>query len=324
MCGQCHKEQTAQYYQSRHSAPAWAAIAGLEGFSPDQLAMYQAIPEGSYDPDKTRHALYAIEGSKITEFACRECHQIGEPHADGSIGRCQKCHLRHQFSLAQVRKPQTCNNCHIGPDHPQYEIYEESPHGIATLTGGDHYNWTVKPGVLTVHDFPAPNCATCHISGFGSSPTTHDVGDRLAWFLFAPKSDRRPSWEENRARMQGVCRECHSEVFIQTFYSNGDALVTEVNAWVQESDDIANALKTGGYMNSTPFDEQIDFTYFDLWHDYGRTEKFGTWMQGPDYTQWYGAYPMLQKLADMRQFAREHLGEQQYPLTNEPVPGETH
>ena len=75
------------------------------------------------------------------------------PHADGSVGQCQKCHLRHEFSLEQVRKPETCNHCHIGPDHPQWEIYQESPHGISYLTGGDRWNWEAEPGTLTVNDF---------------------------------------------------------------------------------------------------------------------------------------------------------------------------
>jgi hydroxylamine dehydrogenase len=319
MCGVCHSEQVDQFYQSRHSTPAYAAIAGVTEFSDAQKAMYKAIPEGSYDPDKTRHALYAIEGTDMTQFACKTCHEIGLPQADGSVGKCQKCHLRHEFKIEQVRKPETCNNCHIGPDHPQWEIYTESPHGVGYATSGDTYNWTAKAGTLTVHDFPSPNCATCHMSGFGSAPTTHDVGDRLTWYLFAPKSDRRPSWQDNQTRMQDVCRECHNEQWVKNFYTKADALVLETNAWVQESDDIAKALKAAGQMNDKPFDEPIDFIYFDLWHDYGRTAKFGAWMQGPDYTQWHGAYEMLKKVNEMRDFAREKLGPNGYPLTSAPV-----
>jgi hypothetical protein len=323
MCQTCHTVEVAQYYQSRHSAPAYAAMSGTEGFSEAQIDMYRAIPEGSYDPDKTRNALYGIEGPEITTLACHRCHDIGKPREDGSIGECQKCHIRHEFSLEQARKPETCNACHIGPDHPQWEIYEESPHGIAYLTMGHTYNWDADPGTLTVIDFPAPNCATCHMSGFGATGTTHDVGDRLSWYLFAPKSDRRPAWEGNRNRMQNVCRECHNQEFITNFYSNADTLVLTVNSWVQESDNIANALKAAGAMTQKPFDEPIDFTYFDLWHHWGRTAKFGAWMQGPDYTQWHGAYEMLQELAKMREYAREKLGADLYPLTSDPITGPT-
>lgn len=317
-CQKCHASEVAQFYQSRHSAPAYAAMTGVSEFSETQIALYKSIPEGSFAPDKGRNALYAIEGEKVTGFACHKCHDIGKPHPDDSVGKCQKCHLRHEFSLEQARKPETCNHCHIGPDHPQYEIYMESPHGIATMTMGHDYNWDAEPGTLTVKDFPAPNCATCHISGFGAASTTHDVGERLTWYLFAPISERRPAWEDNKVRMQNVCRSCHNEEFINKFYSNADELTAEINAWVKESDNIAAALKAGGFMNSTPFDEPIDFTYFDLWHHWGRTAKFGAWMLGADYTQWHGAYEMLKELAVMRDYAREKLGADKFPLTNLP------
>ena len=32
----------------------------------------------------------------------------------------------------------------------------------------------------------------------------------------------------------------------------------------------------------------------------GRTAKFGTWMQGPDYTQWHGAYEVVKLLAELQ------------------------
>ena len=35
--------------------------------------------------------------------------------------------------------------------------------------------------------------------------------------------------------------------------------------------------------------------YFELWHYWGRTAKFGVWMQGPDYTQWHGIYELLER-----------------------------
>jgi hypothetical protein len=318
-CGQCHTQEVAQFAQSRHSAPAYAAILGVTEFSPAQLAAYQSIPEGTYMPDKTRHELYAIEGPQVTTPACHQCHDIGAPQPDDSIGKCQKCHFRHEFSLEQVRKPETCGACHIGPDHPQAEIYQESPHGITYATSSSRYHWTADPGTLTVNDFPAPTCASCHMSGFGDATTTHDVGDRLSWYLFAPVSEHRPSWQENQARMKNVCRQCHNEDFITGFYNRGDNLTNEVNAWVNEGNSIYTDLKTAGYLNKTDFDEPMDFVYFDLWHYYGRTAKFGTWMNGPDYTQWHGAYPMMEQLDILRDFARQKMGPDKYPFTSTPV-----
>jgi len=306
-CEQCHKAEVDQYYQSRHSLPAYIAVAGSKDLSPALLAMYQAIPEGSFAPDKARNAIAAIEGPVMTPFTCENCHSIGVPAADGSVGRCQKCHIRHQFSLEQARKPETCNNCHIGPDHPQWEIYQESAYGILYATQGSAWHWDAEPGNLTVTDFPAPTCALCHMSGFGKTGTTHDVGDRLSWFLFASISQQRPSWQDNRARMQSVCFECHNENFVNDLYTGADAATQHVNDWVQQSNDLVAPLQSQGLINTANYDEPIDFAYFNLWHYWGRTTKFGTWMQGPDYAQWHGSYPLLETMADLREMVNAKL-----------------
>jgi hydroxylamine dehydrogenase len=300
-CQKCHEAEVAQFYQSRHSLPAYVAVAGSKDLSPTLMAMYQAIPEGSFAPDKARNAIAVLEGPQITPFACENCHSIGIPAADESVGRCQKCHIRHEFSLEQARKPETCNNCHIGPDHPQWEIYQESAHGILYATMGSTWNWDAEAGNLTVNDFPAPTCALCHMSGFGTNGTTHDVGDRLSWYLFSSLSQPRPNWEDNRSQMQSVCFECHNKNFITSMYAGADAATQQVNDWVTESNDLVAPLQKQGLINTANFDEPIDFTYFDLWHYWGRTTKFGTWMQGPDYTQWHGAYPLQETLADLKQ-----------------------
>jgi hydroxylamine dehydrogenase len=307
MCQNCHEAEVSQFYQSRHALPAYVAVAGSKDLSPTLLAMYQAIPEGTFAPDKARNAIAVLEGSKITPFACESCHSIGLPAADESVGRCQKCHIRHEFSLEQARKPETCNNCHIGPDHPQWEIYQESAHGIMYATLGDTWNWDSEVGTLSANDFPAPTCALCHMSGFGAIGTTHDVGDRLSWYSFASISQQRPSWQDNRARMQSVCFECHNQVFITDMYSGADTAVQQVNDWVQQSNDLVAPLQSQGLIDTSNFDEPIDFTFFNLWHYWGRTAKFGTWMQGPDYTQWHGAYPLQETLADLRQMVDEKL-----------------
>jgi hydroxylamine dehydrogenase len=306
-CQKCHEAEVAQFYQSRHSLPAYVAVAGSKGLSPTLLAMYQAIPEGTFAPDKARNAIAVLEGPQITPFACENCHSIGIPAADESVGRCQKCHIRHEFSLEQARKPETCNNCHIGPDHPQWEIYQESAHGILYATRGSTWNWDTEAGNLTVTDFPAPTCALCHISGFGANGTTHDVGDRLSWFLFSSLSQQRPNWQDNRTNMQSVCFECHNANFITSMYTGADAATQQVNDWVTASNDLVAPLQNQGLINTANFDEPIDFTYFDLWHYWGRTTKFGTWMQGPDFTQWHGAYPLQETLADLKEMVDDKL-----------------
>ena len=308
MCESCHTTEVAQYNQSRHGLPAYVAYAGAENLSPELQEMYLSVPEIGADSQqlRMRNALHAIEGEAITRFACEDCHNIGKPHEDGSVGQCQDCHLRHEFSLEQARKPETCNHCHIGPDHPQWEIYQESNHGIAYMTGGDHWNWEAEPGTLTVEDFPAPTCATCHFSGFGATGTTHDVGSRLTWYLFKPISDRRPAWQDNQVRMQAVCQECHNDAFIEEFYTAADELTEAINDRVRESDEIVAPILD--QITEEPFDEPIDFVYFEAWHHWGRTAKFGAWMQGPDYTQWHGIYELLADLSELREMVDEYEG----------------
>ena len=307
MCQECHEQEVAEFNASRHSLPAYVAVFGSQDLSEEHLAAFEAIPEGDFSRDKSRNAIAALEGPEMTKFTCEGCHNIGKPAADGSIGQCQKCHIRHQYSLEQARKPETCNYCHIGPDHPQFEIYQESPHGISYATMGDDWHWDAEAGTLTTEDFPAATCAICHMSGFGDQPTTHDVGDRLTWYLFAPVSTKRPNWETNMAAMQGVCLECHNENFITTFYTDADKETERVNEWVLESREIIKPLQEAGLLTDAPFDEPIDYTFFNLWHHWGRTAKFGTWMQGPDYAQWHGAYEVLHDLAELQEMVDEKL-----------------
>lgn len=307
MCEKCHQTEVAQYNQSRHGLPAWVAFAGSKDLPANLMAQYKGIPEGQFAPDKARNAIGAMEGPEITKSACETCHNVGKPAEDGSVGQCQKCHIRHEFSLEQARKPETCNNCHIGPDHPQWEIYTESPHGIVYQTQKDRFNWNADPGTLTVKDFPAPTCATCHMSGFGGAGTTHDVGDRLSWYLFAPVSERRPAYQDNTVRMQSVCLECHNKDFVTRFYGDADKATLAVNDFVKQGQEIMKPLYDQKLVADKPFQEPIQYTEFELWHHWGRTAKFGAWMQGPDYTQWHGAYEMLKALSELRDEANQKL-----------------
>jgi hypothetical protein len=306
-CQKCHPDQVGQFMQGRHSLPAYVAINGVSSLTPAELAMYQAVPEGGFDPNKTEHPLAVLEGSTILPFACNTCHQIGQPNPDGSVGRCQSCHLTHAFSLEQARKPETCSACHIGPDHPQWEIFQESAHGIKYAAQGQTYNWNAAPGALTPADMPTPTCAVCHISGFGGVPGSHDVGARLTNFLAAQYTTARPDAQANGTRMQSICLQCHASDFVVNFYAGAGQVTSSVTAMLKQADAIIAPLIARGLYTTTPFDEPIKFVYFDIWHDYGRTAKFGAWMQGPDYSQWHGAYEILRNLAVLQSMANDKL-----------------
>lgn len=102
-----------------------------------------------------------------------------------------------------------------------------------------------------------------------------------------------------------VCMQCHSRPFVEEEYRKADAVTEAVNAWVQEAKAILEDLARDGLISAKPFEQPIQFVAFDLWHHYGRTAKFGAYMQGPDYVQWHGVYPLLNKLAELRHMAGE-------------------
>ena len=86
---------------------------------------------------------------------------VGRVNPDGSRGACTACHARHEFSIEMARKPFTCSQCHMGPDVPAFEVYEESKHGNIFHAKEREWNWTHVPWRVGV-DFPAPTCAVCH------------------------------------------------------------------------------------------------------------------------------------------------------------------
>ena len=80
--------------------------------------------------------------------------------------------------------------------------------------------------------------------------------------------------------------------------------------------------KQQGLLTAEPFDEPIDFTYFELWHHWGRTAKFGVWMQGPDYTQWHGVYELLSDLAELQGDGGDKLEAGQRRGSSHDAPGD--
>ena len=115
---------------------------------------------------------------------------IGRINLDGSLGSCSACHSRHDFSPRRARQPENCGKCHLGPDHPQKEIYEESKHGVAFRDLKDHMNLDADEWVLGKDYTQAPTCATCHMSGNvrNDGKVTHDPGERISWTNRPPVS----------------------------------------------------------------------------------------------------------------------------------------
>jgi hypothetical protein len=245
---------------------------------------------------------------------------IGRLNLDGSRGSCSACHSRHDFSPRRARQPENCGKCHLGPDHPQKEIYEESKHGIAYRDLKDELNLDAESWILGQDYAAAPTCATCHMSGNirNGGRITHDPGERISWTNRPPVSvamdtdinhsivsETDPeirrgliadSWQDKRDRMKQVCSNCHTDTYVNSFYDQYDALVNLYNEkFAKPGLDIMNSLQANGIRSATQFDEEIEWTWFYLWHHEGRRARHGASMMAPDYTHWHGMYEVAER-----------------------------
>jgi hydroxylamine dehydrogenase len=302
-CRQCHETEYRQYERSRHAAPAWAAVSGPDDFTPEQIALAERFHPAAVK--RPANALAKVEGPIATHNGCYQCHDIGKPNADGSIGSCTDCHARHAASVELARTPETCGQCHMGPDHSQLEIYHESKHGILFNAQRRRFHLDAPPKQLTTRDMPVPTCATCHMSGLEGMNVTHDTTERLSMFLFAEKTDKRPGYEQGVTRMQETCLKCHTRPHVEKFYLEAESVVASTNELVAQADAIIRELRDEKLLTPQPFDERIEFIAFDLWHYSGRTAKHGAYMGGADFVQWHGFYELVGRLTEMKQMAAE-------------------
>lgn len=303
-CLKCHAEQYEQYLRSRHAAPSWAAVAGKKDFTPEQIAEGEKYHKGAVDREANMVA--GVVGVQAVNTGCMRCHDIGKPNpGEGTIGNCTACHARHASSVELARTPETCGQCHMGPDHSQIEIYHESKHGIMFNAQKSRMNLAAKPGTLTTDDMPVPTCSTCHMGGLQGKKATHDMSERLSYYLFAAVSDRRSNYHEGRTAMKAVCLECHTNPPILRYFGEAESVVKATNKLVKESDAIMDELRKEGLLTPAPLDEPIEYIHFELWHHDGRTAKHGAFMGGADFVQWHGFYEIERKLAELRTMAAE-------------------
>jgi len=330
-CAKCHAEEAEQFVTSHH------ADAGMIMGSLDNVLA--EVVEG--------HASFMDDSNPAAAAGCWQCHgskveirkdDNGEPmyndmgillldpktwpntgmgrvNLDGSKGSCSACHNRHHFSIAQARQPENCGKCHMGPDHPQLEVYNESKHGINYHAHREKMNLDAQPWVVGQDYIAAPTCATCHMSATPDQGVTHDVGDRISWTLRPKVSEKidaaelakyeaagKPlpadflTWEQRRDKMQNVCFQCHTRDYVQNFYYQYDNEVHLYNEkFGKPALALMNLLDEEELITSIPFDDEIEWTYFYLWHHEGRRARMGAAMMGPDYTQWHGNFEVAER-----------------------------
>jgi hydroxylamine dehydrogenase len=330
-CAQCHEERVDQFKSGKH-AFAWAAM--------------NAMPTIHWQP------MALIEGMK----GCGGCHKIGlkspgeiaQLKKDGGgfgLASCDACHTRHVFSVDEARAPQACQTCHMGFDHPQWEMYSGSKHGVR--------HQLRQSGILPA-DAAAPACQTCHMQD-----GNHAV--KTAWGFLAVRlplpedqqwaADRttilqglgvldpagqptgrlevvkaadvarltQADWQAERDKMIQTCGQCHSENFAKSELEKGDDMIRECDRLMAEAIRVVAALYQDSILTKP---ESYAFAFPDLlaFHDAPtpieqqlfvmflehRMRAFqGTFHANPDYALWYGWSEMRRDLAEIKMLAAD-------------------
>jgi len=330
-CADCHEERVEQFKQGKHAA-AWAAM--------------KAMPTAHWQP------MAMMEGMK----GCGGCHKIGlkteaeikdlkKSGAGFGVASCDACHTRHTFSVQEAKQPQACQTCHMGFDHPQWEMYSASKHGVRYL---------LKQNKTLPESVAAPTCQECHMQ-----QGDHKV--RTAWGFLAVRlpmpedkqwaADRatilqalgvldpegkptarlevvkaadvarltQEDWQKERDKMIKTCNQCHSVNFAKTELEKGDHMIKEVDHLMAEAIRIVAALYKDGILTkqkiySHPYPDLLAFhdaptpieqKLFVMFLEHRMRTFQGTFHANPDYALWYGWSAMRMDLTEIRAMAEE-------------------
>ncbi|MDT8437827.1 MAG: multiheme c-type cytochrome [Wenzhouxiangellaceae bacterium] len=324
VCAQCHEQQVEEFKASGH------VRAYRQQIPKDSLHALTSIHEGREHPEF---------GGAPNETGCIQCHGteikindkgqptadtwpnagIGNVYPDGSVGSCGTCHTRHKFSNAEARKPHACASCHLGPDHPNIEIYENSKHGHIYLTEGHTWDFEGKSGEwIAGEDYRAPTCASCHMSAVNDLATSHNVSDRLHWTLWSKSSPVRNSddpmspllgnGEEGRDKMMQVCEACHSSGHTLNFFEQGDKAVKLYNtAYYEPATKMLEDLKEKGLIKENPWTDKFQIKYYFLWHHEGRRARMGALHGAPDYAHWHGFFELMLDIYELEEMYNKRI-----------------
>ena len=321
-CAQCHDKEY-QEQKGSHHAKAGQILGSLDNLLGEVVGGVPAVDAGCRQCHGSQVEIGA-DGRPTQETWPNT--GMGRINPDGSWGSCSACHARHAFSVVQARQPEACGKCHLGPDHPQIEVWEESKHGILYRANREDMNIERDVWRAGKDYFSGPTCSSCHMSAAGNQGVTHDVGERISWTLRPPisvklnmvvyedgskeditgdkpelpkagsthngkKVAKTLTWQQRRGNMQNVCRQCHGESFVEGSYAQFDGVVELYNdKFARPARSIIMELKKRGIISEPDFDDPIEWTWWELWHHEGRRARHGASMQGPDYTWWHGIY----------------------------------
>lgn len=295
VCGRCHTKAFDEHTASRHGMglhSGWGCTRHLEKRDPRECGFCHE--EGSTIPrSNIQCARFLKQSTEMGEIGCNRCHQVETS--------CASCHANHSTDLRLVRDPASCAPCHMGPDHPQWEMWQTSRHGVLYATMGK------KLG---------PDCQACHMPK-GSHNVSRGLTISSGSIPFAPEAAKK-----GRAEMLVICSECHAPAFAARELAMGDAVRDQSLALVKGAESIIAALNDESALVPMPdkrpphplsgprlvLDAQM--LYEDISHierllfkmkkyDLAKTVK-GAYHQNAAYTHWYGNAELKMGLVDIQ------------------------
>ena len=202
VCGNCHLQEFAER-ESERDTITWPKDQWPKG-RPSHALDYRANVEVE---------VYAGMSQREIADGCTMCHV--------QQNKCDGCHTRHEFNVAQSRKPEACGTCHSGADHINWEAYTMSKHGKEYESKGANWNWNLQlKDMLTKGGQAAPTCASCHMEYQGKF--SHNVVRKVRWanYPFVPgiRENIKTDWADKRLdAWVKTCTSCHSERFARAY-----------------------------------------------------------------------------------------------------------
>jgi hypothetical protein len=149
-CGECHKKQVRQHTEGKHNL-GWMVMKSQIAWHGQPGAITQQGYRGCSGCHKIgKKGLLGVTDGNMEATLKYDGGKEESQYRYGNV-QCDACHTRHSFKKSEARDPRACSNCHMGFDHPQWEMYSSAKHGVI---------WAIEGHEEGAR---APTCQNCHI-----------------------------------------------------------------------------------------------------------------------------------------------------------------